>query len=204
MNYPFKNAVGDFFGHRYINASEFSNILGLNRMLYMDSITKQMWNLIDSHDTKRFLTEAGNDIEAMKLAVAFQFTYLGIPYIYYGDEVGMDGGDDPQNRKCMVWNEEEQNLEMLDYYKKFIKLRKENKVLVYGDYKEIYCEDNVIAFSRRYNDDICIAIFNNNKSQETIKLPLIGKVQDLLNDKSLIIDGEITLESMEVKILKVN
>ena len=56
----------------------------------MDSITKQMWNLIDSHDTKRFLTEAGNDIEAMKLAVAFQFTYLGIPYIYYGDEVQED------------------------------------------------------------------------------------------------------------------
>ena len=204
MNYPFKNAVGDFFGHRYINVNEFSNILGLNRMLYMDSITKQMWNLIDSHDTKRFLTEAGNDIEAMKLAVAFQFTYLGIPYIYYGDEVGMDGGDDPQNRKCMVWNKEEQNLEMLDYYKKFIKLRKENKVLVYGDYKEIYCEDNVIAFSRRYNDDICIAIFNNNKTEETIKLPLIGKVQDLLNNKSLIIDGEVTLKSMEVKILKVN
>ena len=77
-------------------------------------------------------------------------------------------------------------------------------VLVYGDYKEIYCEDNVIAFSRRYNDDICIAIFNNNKTEETIKLPLIGKVQDLLNNKSLIIDGEVTLKSMEVKILKVN
>ena len=53
MNYPFKNAVTDFFAKKDINSEEFSDILGTNRMLYMDSVTRQMWNLIDSHDTKR-------------------------------------------------------------------------------------------------------------------------------------------------------
>ena len=146
MNYPFKNAVTDFFAKKEISSNEFSDILAANRMLYMDSVTKQMWNLIDSHDTKRFLTECNDDLESMKLAVAFQFTYLGVPYIYYGDEIGMNGGDDPFNRRCMIWDEKDQNSDMFEYFKKMIKIRKENKELIYGDYKELYCKDNVIIF----------------------------------------------------------
>ena len=176
MNYPFKNAVTDFFARKTISSDEFSDILAGNRMLYMDSVTKQMWNLIDSHDTKRFLTECNEDLDSMKLAVAFQFTYLGVPYIYYGDEVGMNGGDDPFNRRCMVWDKEKQNSNMLEYLKKLIRIRKENKALIYGDYNELYCRDNIIIFERNYSNENMLIIINNNCKNKSFinKYPVSG------------------------------
>ena len=78
MNYPFKGAMVEFFGNRTIDTKMFNEILSVNRNIYMDSITRQMWNLIGSHDTKRFLTECDEKIERMKLAIAFQFTYIGV------------------------------------------------------------------------------------------------------------------------------
>ena len=203
MNYPFKNAVTDFFAKKEINSSEFSDILAANRMLYMDAVTKQMWNLIDSHDTKRFLTECNDDLESMKLAVAFQFTYVGVPYIYYGDEIGMNGGDDPFNRRCMVWNEEKQNSDMLEYFKKMIKVRKENKALIYGDYKELYCRDNVIIFERNYNGDTILVVINNNEDEKVIELPYEITGISLMDNKNINENKIINLSAKSIKIIKI-
>ena len=93
--YPFKHAMTEFFARRIIGESEFMDYLAANRNIYMEKITRQLWNLLDSHDTARFLTEARGETVRLKLAMAFQFTYVGVPYIYYGDEVGIDGGHDP-------------------------------------------------------------------------------------------------------------
>lgn len=202
MNYPFKNAVTDFFAKKTINSSEFSDILAGNRMLYMDSVTKQMWNLIDSHDTKRFLTECNDDLESMKLAAAFQFTYLGVPYIYYGDEVGINGGDDPFNRRCMIWEKEKQNLQLLEYFKKLIRIRKENKALIYGDYKELYCKDNIITFERRYGDEnILIIINNNDKNRKYVNDFEINGV-DVLNDECFSKITELPIDKKSIKIIR--
>ena len=124
MNYPFKWAVTDFFARRSIGVERFDHVLAENRAIYMESITRQLWNLCDSHDTKRFLTEASDDKKRMLLMLAFQFTYIGVPYIYYGDEIGLNGGDDPECRKCMEWKVENQDQELLSYYKQMIKIRK--------------------------------------------------------------------------------
>lgn len=202
MNYPFKTGVTDFFARKNITVEEFSNILGVNRMLYMDSIVKQMWNLIDSHDTKRFLTECNDDIDSMKLAVGFQFTYVGIPYIYYGDEIGMDGGDDPHNRKCMVWDKKKQNLDMLDYFKKLIKIRKENKTLIYGDYKELYCKDNVLIFERDDKEEKIIVAINNNNEDKDVEISFEGNGMELITEKNIQIKSTMALEGMEIKIIK--
>ncbi|MDZ7543054.1 alpha-glycosidase, partial [Clostridium perfringens] len=102
MNYPFKGALIDFFAKRSISVQQFSEILAQNRVIYIESITRQLWNLFGSHDTQRFLTECKNDSKRMKLAIAFQFCYIGVPYIYYGDEIGLDGGEEPLSRKCMI------------------------------------------------------------------------------------------------------
>ena len=202
MNYPFRNSVVDFFAKRNITSEQFSNILGENRMLYMDSIVKQMWNLVGSHDTKRFLTECNNDIEAFKLAIAFQFTYLGVPYIYYGDEIGMDGGDDPQNRKCMIWEEEKQDLNLRDYFKKLIKIRKENIALTHGEYKELYCKDNIIIFERIYNNNNKVTVVINNGEEKKLDISLNLHGVDLLNNEKCVLNSESMLEKMSVKIIK--
>ena len=58
--------------------------------------------------------------DRMKLAALFQFTYMGTPCIYYGDEVGLDGGPDPDCRKCMEWRPEHQDQDLFDFYRKLI------------------------------------------------------------------------------------
>lgn len=203
MNYPFEGAMVDFFGNRTINVEMFDEVLSINRNIYMNSITRQMWNLIGSHDTKRFLTECDEKNERMKLAIAFQFTYIGVPYIYYGDEVGLYGGEEPESRKCMIWNEQKQNKELFDLYKKLILIRKNNPTLIYGIYKTLYCEKNILIFEREYKDEKIIIAINNNNKQNKVEFSFNEKVKDLLNSQVLYVDGIIHLNSMEFKIYKI-
>ena len=181
MNYPFKLAMVDFFGKSNITIEEFSSVLALNRSIYMDSITRQMWNLVGSHDTTRFLTECGEDIDRMKLAIAFQFTYIGVPYIYYGDEVGITGSADPFSRKCMIWEEEKQNQEIFNFYKKMISMRKQSKVLIYGDYKILYCKDNVLVYERSYEKEKIVMAINNNSHSYYLQMNMDGEFKDIGN-----------------------
>lgn len=202
MNYPFKGALIDFFAKRSISVQQFSEILAQNRVIYIESITRQLWNLFGSHDTQRFLTECKNDIKRMKLAIAFQFCYIGVPYIYYGDEIGLDGGEEPLSRKCMIWDKEKQKRELFDLYKRLIKIRKENSELIYGEYNEIYCNNNVIAFERfNKNNNIIVAI-NNNEIEIEVELNLYQNCKDLLNNSDKEIGKNLVLAPMEFKILK--
>lgn len=205
MNYPFKGAMVDFFGNRTIDAKMFSEILAVNRNIYMDSITRQMWNLIGSHDTQRFLTECGEKVERMKLAIAFQFTYIGVPYIYYGDEVGLCGGEEPQSRKCMIWTEEGQNKELIDFYKKLIEIRKNNHEFIYGSYKTLYSEDDVLIFERNYKERKVIVAINNSYKSKEVNLPINinTKAKNLLTSELLCFDGSIYLDSMDFQLYKI-
>jgi cyclomaltodextrinase len=202
MNYPFKFAVVDFFGNRSIPVEKFDDILSFNRTLYMSSITSQLWNLIGSHDTKRFLTECGDNIDGMKLAIVFQFCYQGVPYIYYGDEIGLTGGDDPQCRKCMIWEKKYQNKELFILYKSMISIRKNNKTLIYGDYKTIYCKDNVLIFERSFQGESILIAINNNDSKSIINTSLPSSADDLFTSKKIRLNNVLILEPMKFKIYK--
>ena len=202
MNYPFKNAIIDFFAKGIINGREFLDIMAENRVLYMDSITKQMWNLIGSHDTKRIYNECDGNINRMKLAIAYQFLYIGVPYIYYGDEIGLDGGDDPENRKCMIWDKEKQNRRLFDFYKNMINIRKNNKVFTFGNFEEVYCQDNIIAFKRVLDKEEVLCIFNNSDDSVLININLGMKAVDLIT-KSIEDLVKIKLDGFSFKIYKV-
>ncbi|MBX9138972.1 MULTISPECIES: glycoside hydrolase family 13 protein [unclassified Clostridium] len=202
MNYPFKNAIIDFFAKGIISGREFLDIMSENRALYMDSITKQMWNLLGSHDTKRIYTECDGNIDRIKLSIAYQFLYIGVPYIYYGDEIGLSGGDDPNNRKCMNWNKNTQNKEIFDFYRDIINIRKENKVFIYGTFEEVYCENNIIAFKRVLNNEETLIIFNNNENESIVRLNLKSKGVNLITK---IIEDllEVRLDKLSFKVYKV-
>lgn len=202
MNYPFKFALTDFFAHRSISVEKFNDVLSSNRVRYMTSITRQLWNLIDSHDTKRFLTECSNDINRMKLAIVFQFCYEGVPYIYYGDEIGLNGGEDPQCRKCMIWEKGKQNLDLFNFYKTMISIRKQSKALIYGDYKTVYCKENVLIFKRSYENESILIAINNNDEQHTVNLCLQNVALDVLTSKKTQLDNNLILNPMEFKIFK--
>lgn len=202
MNYPFKNAIIDFFAKGIINGREFLDIMAENRVLYMDSITRQMWNLIGSHDTKRVYNECDGNVNRIKLAIAYQFLYIGVPYIYYGDEVGLDGGDDPENRKCMIWEAKKQNRELFDFYKNMINIRRNNKVFIYGDFEEVYCKNNIIAFKRILDCEEILCVFNNSNDSVLVNINLELKAVNLITEsiEDLV---EIKLDSFSFKIYKV-
>lgn len=203
MNYPFKSALVDFFGSRSISVEGFDDILSSNRTLYMSSITRQLWNLLGSHDTKRFLSECNNNVDRMKLAIAFQFCYEGVPYIYYGDEIGLDGGDDPQCRKCMVWDVEYQNTELFNLYKTMISIRKNNRALIYGGYKKHYCKDNVLVFERSYEGETLIIAINNSDEECNVNVALDGTLINVLTSEETKLSNGLILQPMGFKIFKI-
>lgn len=203
MNYPFKGASVDFFAKRAIDAERFSGILASSRALYMDPINRQMWNLLGSHDTQRFLTEAGEDKGRLRLAAAFQFMYIGVPYIYYGDEIGMSGGKDPLCRGCMVWDEDRQDMDLLMFFRRLIAIRKENPELVKGDLKMEVAKDGLVAFSRRSKDERILAVFNNSDQKKKLRKGIPSRAIDLYTGDTMELNGSVVIEPMGFLALKV-
>ncbi|MBX4260253.1 alpha-glycosidase [Clostridium estertheticum] len=204
MNYPFKFALVDFFANRSISVEKFDDILSFNRTIYMNSITRQLWNLLGSHDTKRFLTECKDNVDRMKLAIVFQFCYQGVPYIYYGDEIGINGGDDPACRKCMIWDAEKQNFELLNHYKNMISIRKHYKALIYGDYKTIYCKENILVFERSYEGENLLIAINNSDKQNNVNISLGNIAIDVFTLEEIKLKYGLILDPMEYKIFKID
>ena len=91
----------------------------------------------------------------------------------------------------------------LIYIRILISIRKNNLTLIYGFYKTLYCEENILIFERYYKDEKIIIAINNNDKQNKVGLSLNAKVKDLLNSQVLYVDKSICLDSMEFKIYKI-
>lgn len=217
MNYNFAMAVNDFFinDKTKISASDFIAKLKIIDQNYPEENLYCLQNLISSHDTERLSSmilnpDTGYDKNAnednpnynagkptkeayqkQKLIAAFQLFYRGAPMIYYGDEVGMWGADDPHDRKPMVWSdliyddelidstsgfktgfgtfEIKQNLNLLKFYKKTIEFRNSYNVFSTGQMSFVYSNDKqkMFAFERKNANIHVICVFNlDNQSNE--------------------------------------
>lgn len=103
MNYPLYYAMVDFIVAKCLSAKEMADRLNDIYLLYRNNVTKMMLNLIDSHDTARFITLAKGNVKALETAMAIIVFYPGMPCIYYGDEIPLEGGMDPDCRRCFPW-----------------------------------------------------------------------------------------------------
>lgn len=112
-------------------------------------IANQQFHQLGSHDTMRFLNICKGDTAKVKLGLALIMTYPGVPCVYYGDEIGLPGGVDPDNRRPMPWNEASWDLDLLAYYKTFVALRRGNPALKTGGFQMLYAEGNTYAFGRQ-------------------------------------------------------
>jgi neopullulanase len=167
--------IGDF--HKYvrpINAEGFAGWIDHLLGLYDPAINFAQMNLLDSHDTPRFLTTAGGDLSALKLGWLFLFTYLGAPCIYYGDEIGLSGGPDPACRGAFPWNKKAWNKELHAYAKSLTALRHAHPALRRGTYQRLYAKDNVFAFARRMADETVIIAINAGTDTALAEFPLAG------------------------------
>uniref|UniRef100_UPI0040575A09 alpha amylase N-terminal ig-like domain-containing protein n=1 Tax=Agathobacter sp. TaxID=2021311 RepID=UPI0040575A09 len=150
MNYQFYNAVMDLIAREEITPTEFLEKLDFMRGTVHTKVYPILWNLIDSHDTPRFLHSCGENKQKQKLAAALQLLTPGMPMLYYGDEVALTGGQDPDCRRGMLWKEELQDKDMLHWYKQLIRVRKEHSAILSGKAVSNMADDeNGIIILRR-------------------------------------------------------
>ena len=134
MNYPFTDAIIDGIILNKINITNMMDALINNLMKYRDQNNQVMLNSLDTHDTARILTLAKGDKNKVRQALVFMFMLTGSPCIYYGTEIGMTGGSDPDCRRYMIWDKSQQDLRMFNFMKDLIAIRKKySKVLNYSN-----------------------------------------------------------------------
>ncbi|MEW8959605.1 MAG: glycoside hydrolase family 13 protein [Moorella sp. (in: firmicutes)] len=186
MNYLFRDLVLDFFAHRRFSISTLDFLLGLIRLRYPEAANFALLNLLGSHDTARVITafqqglteRMGHTVtyeeavRRLRPALILQFTYPGIPLIYYGDEVGLTGGPDPDCRQTMPWEPQRWDQELLRLYRRLIKLRRSLPPLKGGFFQPLFTDDgtDVYAFARRLKNDKVVVVINASDFPQSVSL----------------------------------
>jgi glycosidase len=215
MNYEFaKPAIAWVIDRREkITASEFDRRLAELRMAYAPECSYAMMNLLDSHDTDRIASMArnpdrkynhlnreqeGNPYDAgrpgdedrarQRLLALLQMTYVGAPMVYYGDEAGMWGSNDPNNRRPMLWDDlppnqnpqERPDAAMREHYRSVIGLRRSLPALRTGSYRTLLADDaqDVLAFVREKDGQRVVVALNASTKPATVSLPVDGAFRD--------------------------
>ncbi|MCK1984346.1 MULTISPECIES: glycoside hydrolase family 13 protein [Peribacillus] len=209
MNYPFTNQVFRLVASQTINAREFTEEMTAIYHSYPTNVFDVTFNLLGSHDTPRIFTDCGEDLARAKLIHAILLTFNGSPCIYYGDEIGLTGGMDPGCRKCMVWEEEKQNTELLNEIKALISLRKEERLLANdGKFKflDTAGNENIVAYQKYNEKRTVVILINPTDDQQTFTLPfdLEGRTLTDLRTKETTQVGKFELSGYQYKILAIN
>jgi cyclomaltodextrinase / maltogenic alpha-amylase / neopullulanase len=183
MNYPFTTGAVNYFAKDTINADEFKNIISNVMHSYPNNVNEVAFNLLDSHDTPRILTICNENKEKLKLLYVFQLSFTGTPCIYYGDEIGMTGGQDPGCRKCMEWNRDAQDRDLFNHIKKLLTLRRENSTFTANDIHFIAADkiSNHIIYTKKDRDHETIFILNNSDKELEVEIPLKMKGKNVLD-----------------------
>ncbi|MEZ4921128.1 MAG: glycoside hydrolase family 13 protein [Saprospiraceae bacterium] len=231
MNYRWYRAARHFFNAspEELPASEFVGQLNALSANIRKSNNYAMMNLTSSHDAPRTLTSLFNKgrykyntnpapdapykidkpdaetYQTLRMLLVHQFSYVGAPHIWAGDEMGMWGSDDPNTRKPLIWpdyqfedetthplgwerprNEVAFDQALFSFYKKLIDLRTANPVLMHGDLEFIRVDDatQTLAYSRFDGNSEVLAVFNTSKQAQTFSLPVKteSSYQDVLGN----------------------
>jgi cyclomaltodextrinase len=137
--------------------------------------------LLGSHDKPRFLTLSHGDRRRLLLATAFLLTFPGAPGIYYGDEIGMEGGEDPDNRRCFPWDEAAWDSKVFGATRDLIRLRNDQPALRCGSIRNLYAHGRTLAYARELGADRIVVALNADPNK-TASVPLDeGAHRDLLS-----------------------
>jgi glycosidase len=190
MNYRFMKAATDFFSPEpRISAEALDDQLASIREDYPPNGVTASMNLIDSHDTQRALTSMGGDKNRLRLMALLQFTSLGAPTVYYGDEAGLAGGGDPDDRRTYPWGSEDTSL--IDYYKALAQARHAVPALRDGATTTllIHNDNRLYAYARQDKSSAAIVAFNLGSTPQTLDLDVHALLPDGAAFKDLINNG---------------
>ncbi|MDR0921840.1 MAG: glycoside hydrolase family 13 protein [Lactobacillales bacterium] len=168
MNYAYTDAIISYFIKGEITMEKMVSELNNQLMMYREQTNQVMFNILDSHDTPRILTLANDNKELMKQVMAFTYLQQGVPCLYYGDEYAMNGGMDPDCRKCMVWDEEKQDKEMYAFVKELISFRHAHQsTLSVGTlyWNEVEEETGLLTMTRQTEEEKITAFFNTGEKE---------------------------------------
>ena len=173
MNYSFTKACLDYFAYQKYSAQRFCERLSEVLMRNTDQVNEMMLNLLDSHDTERFLTNVGENADKLKCARAVLFFFVGMPCIYYGTEIGTAGGYDPDSRRTFDWDKTHWNMDIYNTVKDLIRLRKEQ----IGGGIRIYAQNDLLVIER---GTLSLIVNNTDQSQKWKDLQLLPRSYKIL------------------------
>lgn len=186
MNYAYTDSIKEFFAKKEISAEKMVSNINQQLMLYRQQTDQVQFNVLDSHDTARILTVANGDKNLERQILAFTYLQPGVPCIYYGDEYGMTGEDDPDCRKCMVWNESDQDRNLFDFFKRLIQMRKNQQTILSEGtvaWEQSKLKQKIIVIDRELGNQKLSGIFNASEDPITVDtnaiiLSNLVKIQD--------------------------
>lgn len=178
-----------------LNAQEYAQKTQKLLSLYSWEIQLTQMNLLDSHDTARYKTIVGEDPQSIELATLLLFTFPGAPSIYYGDEIGLAGGLDPDCRRSFP-KENQWDLDVLNYHKKLINLRRYCPALCTGEYKFLFADESVYVFARSLEEQTLIIAVNISDETQEVLLDLSETVYFNCNQ---VLSGDVVYEWIESK-----
>jgi len=214
MNYPLKNAIINYV--MWCDSYEIANTVRSQLDNYPKQALDCLMNILGTHDTPRILSILGSDrvpttkeasehfrlniceirrgIEKLKIASTLQYTLYGVPSVYYGDEVGLEGNMDPFNRKCYPWGKE--NQELLAWYDKLGKIRK-HPLFKDGRVNILAQEKGLFIFERTNGEENIVVAVNMGRDKYFVKTDRV--VYDLLSGKRY--DGKVSLSRNKIVVL---
>ena len=185
MNYYFTKCVVDLLISNNHDANEVSLKLQGLYLRNIDPISNMMLNLLDSHDTHRFINLVHGNKNKLLQALAMLIYFPGMPCIYYGTEIPLDGGYDPDSRRCFPWDRINENKEYVKHFKKILKLKK-YKRFDNGLFKT-YSLNNLLIMERTLGKTTYRLIINSDNPQEYNSH---GVIIDTINYENNILNGD--------------
>ena len=225
MNYPLAEAIMSFVGAgrldrrvlaQHVNldvsvrdndAAAFAARLQRSLAIYDPAVTSVQLNLLDSHDTPRFLSIVGGDTASLRLATLIQMTLPGAPSIYYGDEIGLDGELDPGSRASFPWAHPDRwDRDLLAFFAGVTALRHGRPVLRHGAVRVVAAEGQALAYLRTDGDVLALVIVNAGDAESDLDLQLpdadgrtfaiqrwAGSPRGVLADRWTVADGRLQI-----------
>ncbi len=178
MNYVVRGAILDFAINGSGSPARYDARLAEQRLRYPPQATYAMFNLLGSHDTERVLTLAGGDRTRARLALGLLYGYVGSPVVYYGDEVSMEGGKDPDCRRCFPWDEAKQDLVTRDLVTKLAAIRAERRALRRGWCRTVHVGSDgqgtwaQLREEPGRSEEAVLVVANARPSERTVRIPM--------------------------------
>jgi len=200
MNYSLSYPLWQYLEHK-IDLITFKDMLFTYLATTPKNVMENMFNLIGSHDTERIRHRLHDDIRRVKLALLLMFFSAGSPNIYYGDEIGLSGAHDPDNRRTMPWDEKNQDLELKKFVKFLIELRRSHPSL--SDYDYHFVDSSICIFKKtKENDEILILINNGKKVLLQVPDSLKDCYKNLYTGEIIELHDKIYVEEYQFMILQ--